>query len=176
VNIGVGLLHQPKIVYMDEPTVGVDPQSRRRILDAVKELNADHGMTVLYTTHYMEEAQELSDRVGIIDHGEMIAVGSVGELISMIGEQDTLELAVNAAPDDLIAQFNAIEGVTEVTASKDVDEGTYDLKIVAKRGRKALPQAINIADDLGVRIDSVKVAEPNLEAVFLHLTGRALRE
>jgi ABC-2 type transport system ATP-binding protein len=167
VNIAVGLLHRPRIVYMDEPTVGVDPQSRRKILDTV---NQEHRMTVLYTTHYMEEAQEISHRVGIIDYGEMIAVGTVGDLISMIGEEDTLRLRVDQAPDDLKPRLQRIEGVTEVS------ESDGEITILAKRGRKALPEAISIADDLSVRIASVKVEEPDLEAVFLHLTGRALRE
>jgi ABC-2 type transport system ATP-binding protein len=170
VNIAVGLLHRPRIVYMDEPTVGVDPQSRRKILDTVKVLNQEHRMTVLYTTHYMEEAQEISHRVGIIDYGEMIAVGTVGDLISMIGEEDTLRLRVDQAPDDLKPRLQRIEGVTEVS------ESDGEITILAKRGRKALPEAISIADDLSVRIASVKVEEPDLEAVFLHLTGRALRE
>jgi ABC-2 type transport system ATP-binding protein len=170
VNIGVGLLHRPRIVYMDEPTVGVDPQSRRRILDTVKLLNAEEGMTVLYTTHYMEEAEELSDEVGIIDQGEMIAVGSVGDLISRIGEQDSLQLRVNECPDALLARLQQIDGVTQVTTTDN------EVTVIARRGRKTLPAAINAADDLGVLIESVKVEEPNLESVFLHLTGRALRE
>ncbi len=91
VNIGVGLLHKPRLLFMDEPTVGIDPQSRRNILDSVKELNSQ-GMTVLYTTHYMEEAEELSDRVGIIDHGELIALGTQRELTQTIGQNDTLYL------------------------------------------------------------------------------------
>src|SRR5574340_1776370 len=93
VNIGVGLLHKPRLLFMDEPTGGIDPQSRRAILDTVKELN-HQGMTVLYTTHYMEEAQELSDRVGIIDHGKLIALGTQSELTRQVGEMDTLRLHV----------------------------------------------------------------------------------
>ena len=169
-NIGVGLLHRPKIVYMDEPTVGVDPQSRRRILDTVKQLNAEQGMTVLYTTHYMEEAQEISHRVGIIDHGEMIAVGTVGELISRIGEEDRLTLRVNEVNETLLERLRQIEGVTNVSAADG------QVMVLAKRGRKALPAAIHAADEAGVLIESVKIEEPDLEAVFLHLTGRGLRE
>ncbi|MCB0238132.1 MAG: ATP-binding cassette domain-containing protein, partial [Anaerolineae bacterium] len=89
INIGVGLLHRPRLLFMDEPTVGIDPQSRRNILDSVKELNRQ-GMTVLYTTHYMEEAEELSTRVGIIDHGKLIALGTQRELTKLVGEMDTL--------------------------------------------------------------------------------------
>ena len=91
VNIAVGLLHKPRLLFMDEPTVGIDPQSRRAILESVKALN-QAGMTILYTTHYMEEAQELSDRVGIIDYGELIALGTQEELTAKVGETDTLIL------------------------------------------------------------------------------------
>ncbi len=98
VNIGVGLLHKPRLLFMDEPTVGIDPQSRRAILDTVKDLNK-HGMTVLYTTHYMEEAQELSDRVGIIDHGELIALGTQDELTKQVGQTETLILHIGENED-----------------------------------------------------------------------------
>ena len=98
VNIGVGLLHKPRLLFMDEPTVGIDPQSRRAILDTVKDLNKQ-GMTLLYTTHYMEEAEELSHRVGIIDHGEMIAIGTQKELTQQVGEAETLILHVGENDD-----------------------------------------------------------------------------
>jgi ABC-2 type transport system ATP-binding protein len=171
-NIAVGLLHNPKIVYMDEPTVGIDPQSRRRILDAVIELKKNFGMTVLYTTHYMEEAQELSDRVAIIDHGEIIALGTIGELIQMVGEQDNLQLRVGEqpVPEGVFESFRNVEGVTNVVRQDG------DILVTARRGRKALPHLIQIANEAGLDIASVAVQEPDLEAVFLHLTGRALRE
>jgi ABC-2 type transport system ATP-binding protein len=98
VNIGVGLLHKPRLLFMDEPTVGIDPQSRRAILDTVKDLNKQ-GMTVLYTTHYMEEAEELSNRVGIIDHGELIALGTQDELTKQVGQTDTLILHIGENED-----------------------------------------------------------------------------
>ncbi|HNH26596.1 MAG TPA: ATP-binding cassette domain-containing protein, partial [Anaerolineales bacterium] len=112
VNIGVGLLHKPKLLFMDEPTVGIDPQSRRAILDTVKDLNKQ-GMTVLYTTHYMEEAEELSDRVGIIDHGELIAIGTQKELTKQVGETETLILHIseNEDPEALVTAFKGIKGV-----------------------------------------------------------------
>jgi ABC-2 type transport system ATP-binding protein len=112
VNIGVGLLHKPRLLFMDEPTVGIDPQSRRSILDSVKELNRQ-GMTVLYTTHYMEEAQELSHRVGIIDHGELIALGTQAELTKSVGETDTLVLHVGESedPEPLARSLRSIKGV-----------------------------------------------------------------
>src|SRR5512135_2409981 len=112
VNIGVGLLHRPRLLFMDEPTVGIDPQSRRAILDSVKELNRQ-GMTVLYTTHYMEEAQELSDRVGIIDHGELIAIGTQKELTQQVGQTETLILHLGEN-DDAQALAKSLDGVKDV--------------------------------------------------------------
>jgi len=169
VNIGVGLMHRPKMVFLDEPTVAIDPQSRRNILDTVKQLNRE-GMTVLYTTHYMEEAEELSHRVGIIDHGQIIAVGTIGELIQKVGEKDTLIFKVPEIPAGLTDKLKTIEGVLEVTGQDG------ELNVVARRGRKALPEAIRILSECGVALNSVEVREPNLEAVFLQLTGRALRD
>ena len=185
VNIAAGLLHDPQVIYMDEPTVGIDPQSRRRILDTVKLLRDQRGMTVLYTTHLMEEAQELSDRVGIIDHGEIIALGSPGDLIQQVGEQDRLvfktgQAAVSAGCLERIR--GSVEGVTQALFDPPGEAGedkanTSGLLIVnAKRGRKALPFILNLVEQDGIQIESVEVSEPDLEAVFLHLTGRALRD
>jgi ABC-2 type transport system ATP-binding protein len=185
INIAAGLLHDPQVVYMDEPTVGIDPQSRRRILDTVKQLREQLGMTVLYTTHLMEEAQELSDRVGIIDHGEIIALGTPGDLILQVGEQDRLVFKVGQAMvsnETLEHIRSSVEGVTQATFDPPGGEGenktnTSGLLIVnAKRGRKALPFILRLADEAGIEIQSVEVREPDLEAVFLHLTGRALRD
>ena len=117
INIAVGLLHKPKLLFMDEPTVGIDPQSRRRILDMVKELR-DQGMTVVYTTHYMQEAEELSDRVGIIDHGRLIALGTQDELKQVVGEQETVRLNFGEGHEanghaDL---FTGVEGIPGATS------------------------------------------------------------
>lgn len=169
VNIGVGLLHKPKIVFMDEPTVGIDPQSRRNILDTVKTLN-QQGMTVLYTTHYMEEAQELSHRVGIIDHGELIACGNQVELMQKVGEKDTILVKIGEQVVQAAEIVKSVPGIDSVTT----DDGT--LKILAGRGRQTLPAVIKALDDKGMTLQSVEVKEPNLEAVFLHMTGRALRD
>jgi ABC-2 type transport system ATP-binding protein len=185
INIAAGLLHEPQVVYMDEPTVGIDPQSRRRILDTVKQLREERGMTVLYTTHLMEEAQELSDRVGIIDHGEIIALGSPGDLIQQVGEQDRLVFKVGQAvvSEQMMEHIQAsVEGVTQVMFDPPGEAGenktnTSGLLVInAKRGRKALPFILHIAEEEGINIESVEVREPDLEAVFLHLTGRALRD
>jgi ABC-2 type transport system ATP-binding protein len=172
VNIGVGLLHKPSLVFMDEPTVGVDPQSRRKILDAVGQLNAQ-GMTVLYTTHYMEEAEELSDRVGIIDHGELIAVGTQGELIQQVGEKDVIILKMGDQASTALEIVRRVPGIDSASLD-DGDDGK--LRLVAGRGRQALPGVIKAIDEGGCLPQSIEIIEPNLEAVFLHLTGRALRD
>ncbi|MFQ5942622.1 MAG: ABC transporter ATP-binding protein [Anaerolineales bacterium] len=178
-NVGVGLLHKPELVYMDEPTVGIDPQSRRRILDTVMELRDERGMTVLYTTHLMEEAQELSDRVGIIDHGEIIALGTQDELIQGVGEEDTLILKISRAEIDEQLPHRLqqnIPGITQAFIEMGDTDAEGQITISAKRGRKALPDVIQLTEAAGVDVQSVEVREPDLEAVFLHLTGRALRD
>lgn len=170
-NIAVGLLHKPKIVFMDEPTVGIDPQSRRRILDMVKELKAE-GMSVLYTTHYMEEAEELSDSVGIIDHGEMIALGSQPELRKMIGEQDTLRIHFDEGAD-LTSLLTKVEGLEPVSTALLSDASMI---VTVNEAAAVLPAIISLTATEGLRVRSIDIDEPNLETVFLHLTGRRLRE
>jgi ABC-2 type transport system ATP-binding protein len=171
VNIAVGLLHRPQVIYMDEPTVGIDPQSRRNILDAVKKLN-QQGMTVLYTTHYMEEAQELSDRVGIIDHGELIALGTQKELTQMVSEHDVLRLhlAEDQPPGSLVDELCNLPDVMHCSVAD------HELVLVVLEAETALAPVITRAHELGYKVSSVDIQEPNLEAVFLHLTGRALRD
>lgn len=170
-NIGVGLLHGPEMLFMDEPTVGIDPQSRRNILDTVIDLNKQ-GLTVLYTTHYMEEAQELSHRVGIIDHGEMIAIGTQKELTQMVGEHETLRLHFGQDEDGVLLA-EKLKNLPQVLEASTND---HQVIVMAKEAEEALPPAISIANDLGIKIRSIDIQEPNLEAVFLHLTGRALRD
>ena len=169
VNIGVALLHKPKVIYMDEPTVGIDPQSRRNILDSVVALK-DQGMTVLYTTHYMEEAQELSDHIAIMDTGKLIAYGTNAELIKIVGQLDRITLTVNAESARFIDAWKKAKGVSQVSA----ENGT--LTVLAEDSNLVLPRLFEAAAASGVRITSVDIQEPNLEAVFLHLTGKALRE
>ena len=171
VNIGVGLLHKPRLLFMDEPTVGIDPQSRRAILDSVKDLNRQ-GMTVLYTTHYMEEAQELSDRVGIIDHGELIALGTQKELTRQVGENDTLVLGTGEGEDGT-ALAEAVRAVPGVLRAEATD---HAITIIAPEAEEVLAPVITRANEMGIKVRSVAIQEPNLEAVFLHLTGRALRD
>lgn len=186
VNIGAGLLHKPRLIYMDEPTVGIDPQSRRRILDTVKQLRDEQSATILYTTHLMEEAQELSDRVGIMDHGEIIALGTQDELTQHVGEDDRLEFEIGAqeVTEALIARLQSeVATVTRVLYTPadmvngdDKQSAPAHLTVFARRGRTALPGLIHYLSEAGIEIQAVQVREPDLEAVFLALTGRALRD
>lgn len=169
VNIGAALLLKPQVIIMDEPTVGIDPQSRRHILDSVKELNRQ-GMTVLYTTHYMEEAQELSDHIAIMDQGHVVAYGSHAELLALVGERTRLDLTLNVEAARVLEAWRGVEGVSQVSAA----DGT--VTVLADGSNRVLPRLFELATTAGARITGVDIREPNLEAVFLHLTGRALRD
>jgi ABC-2 type transport system ATP-binding protein len=169
VNIGAALLHKPAVIIMDEPTVGIDPQSRRHILDNVKELN-QQGMTVLYTTHYMEEAAELSHHIAIMDKGRVIAYGTHDELIKMVGEQTRIDVTLNTEAEKILPAWQKIEGVSKIDS--------LDGKVTAlvDDSNRVLPRLFDAAAKTNVRITSVDIQEPDLETVFLHLTGRALRD
>jgi ABC-2 type transport system ATP-binding protein len=169
VNIGAALLHQPKVIIMDEPTVGIDPQSRRHILDSVKDLN-QQGMTVLYTTHYMEEAAELSHHIAIMDQGKIIACGTHDELIQLVGHQTQIDLTLDVEAEKVVPSWQQVEGVSNVVAENG------HVTILVDDSNRVLPRLFDAANLLGARITSVNIQEPNLEMVFLHLTGRALRD
>jgi ABC-2 type transport system ATP-binding protein len=169
VNIGVALLHKPAVVIMDEPTVGIDPQSRRSILDNVKSLNRE-GMTVLYTTHYMEEAAELSHHIAIMDKGRVIVYGTHDELIRLVGEQTRIDITLNTEAAKILAEWRTTEGVSRI----DVTDGK--VTALVDDSNRVLPRLFEAAARAGLRITSVDIQEPNLEMVFLHLTGRALRD
>jgi linearmycin/streptolysin S transport system ATP-binding protein len=168
-NIGLGLLHRPRLLVLDEPTVGVDPQSRNAILESVERLGAE-GLAVLYTTHYMEEAERLCDRIGIMDLGELKAEGTREELVALVGEHDRVRLQ---ATGDLAAAARAcaeVHAVVTATAASGV------IELIVDQARSVLPELLRRADDAGASVGSVDVDEPDLEAVFLQLTGKALRD
>jgi ABC-2 type transport system ATP-binding protein len=168
-NIGIGLLHQPRLLVLDEPTVGVDPQSRNAILESVENLSIE-GMAVLYTTHYMEEAERLCDRVAIIDEGRVQAEGTRRELVSMVGEKDRVAISGTGNLAEAAQALRQIEGVTDASASDQ------RIEILANDASAILPALLESVARSGGSITGVEVEEPNLEAVFLHLTGKALRD
>jgi ABC-2 type transport system ATP-binding protein len=168
-NIGIGLLHKPHLLILDEPTVGVDPQSRNAILESVEQLSTE-GMAVLYTTHYMEEAERLCDRVGIIDAGKIVAEGTRRELVRLVGQHDRIRLQASGSVDAAAEAAKSVEGVREAA----VRDGGIDL--IVNDASDALTEVLAAVSGAGVSVTSVDVDEPNLEAVFLHLTGKALRD
>jgi ABC-2 type transport system ATP-binding protein len=168
-NIGIGLLHEPKLLILDEPTVGVDPQSRNAILESVEQL-ATEGMAVLYTTHYMEEAERLCHRVGIIDEGMIRAEGSHRELVSLVGQNDSIRLTASGDLPQACAAAASLPGVDAAS----VRDGS--IHILTKDAGAVLPGLLAAVASAGAHVSGVEVVEPNLETVFLHLTGKALRD
>ncbi|MDX8141396.1 ABC transporter ATP-binding protein [Lentzea sp. BCCO 10_0061] len=168
-NVAIGLLHEPKLLVLDEPTAGVDPQSRNQIMDNVRALAAE-GMAILYTTHYMEEAERLCDRVGVIDSGRLIAEGTRRELVERLGERDRISLLLDG---DVTHAASVLGSIRNVHGMATHGQG---LELVVDDARETLPLVLSAISADGVVVRSVEVAEPNLETVFLHLTGKALRE
>jgi ABC-2 type transport system ATP-binding protein len=169
VNIGAGLLHTPQILFLDEPTVGVDPQSRNAIFESVEALNRA-GMSVIYTTHYMEEAQRLCHRVAIVDEGKLIALDTPTALIRSLGGGVVMLGVAEGAPDDLT------ERIAQIPAVRSASRSDGQLKIETQRLQEGLMGALEITNQLDVRITSLEILEPNLESVFLNLTGKKLRQ
>ncbi|WP_155335647.1 ABC transporter ATP-binding protein [Acrocarpospora corrugata] len=169
INIGAALLHRPELLILDEPTVGVDPQSRKSILDGVERLVAD-GMALLYTSHYMEEVERLCHRVAIIDHGAIVAEGTRHELIELVGGVDRIELTLDGDVETALAKLHGVGGVTEA-----VRTSAGSVRLIAEGGRYLLPAIISTVDGIAT-VTAVEVVEPDLEATFLHLTGSTLRD
>jgi ABC-2 type transport system ATP-binding protein len=176
VNIAAGLLHQPEVLFLDEPTVGVDPQSRNAIFEAVEELNRA-GMTVIYTTHYMEEAQRLCHRVAIIDEGQIIALDTPQTLINSLGG-GILVLGLEDSESDPGSEQvqRVVDKVAEMPSVKSTMRDDGHIKVETHRFQEALMGILEITNQLDVHITSMEKWEPNLESVFLHLTGKKLRE
>jgi ABC-2 type transport system ATP-binding protein len=168
-NIGAALLHMPDLLIMDEPTVGIDPQSRSHILDTVLKLN-DRGITIIYTTHYMEEAENLCSRICIMDEGKIIASGTQQELVELVKEKTQINIKLDSINDSILDSFKNIPGIIDAKIDEDI------IILYGENGDILLAQIIAKVSEHKNRIRSIDVKKPNLEAVFLHLTGKALRD
>ncbi|GAE28703.1 ABC transporter ATP-binding protein [Halalkalibacter hemicellulosilyticus] len=170
INIAAALLHQPKILILDEPTVGIDPQSRNHILEMVRMLNEKEGTTVLYTSHYMEEVEQLCDRLYIMDHGEIIAAGTKEELLSILSTEDTIKVELSKMDEVFGERVKTIEGVRKVEITN------VQMKIIAKKGNDLIRDLVHLTDQYQIQMINFHRETPSLEDVFLHLTGRTLRD
>ncbi|MEH7237866.1 ABC transporter ATP-binding protein [Bacillus sp. JJ1562] len=170
INIAAALLHRPKILILDEPTVGIDPQSRNHILETVRMLNKKDGTTILYTSHYMEEVEQLCDRLYIMDHGEIIAAGTKAELLSILSTEDTIKVVVNRMDESFVEHVKMIEGIRKVEAS------SLEMKIISKKGSNLISKLVHLTEKHHIELINFQTETPSLEDVFLHLTGRTLRD
>ncbi len=168
-NFACGIVHAPKVVLLDEATVGVDPQSRVRLLDMVREL-AREGTCVLYTTHYMEEAQSLCDPIGIMDHGKLIALGSLDELRAMVGERDLVRFGGVFDRESTAAALAHIEGLQVMDSAPD------GIRVAVRDASRRLPELLATLSAAGGEVRETTVIQPNLESLFIKLTGRELRD
>jgi ABC-2 type transport system ATP-binding protein len=168
-EIALGLMHEPSLVFLDEPTTGLDPQSRSNLWDHIRNLRAGLGTTVFLTTHYLEEADALCDRVFIIDHGVIVAVGTPDELKRQVAG-DVVALRVNGAA------AKAAELLTGQTVIRDVAASEEELRLTVEHGAEALPAMLRVLDRAGITLHSISLSRPTLDDVFLTLTGRSLRD
>lgn len=168
-NIGVALIHKPRLLIMDEPTVGIDPQSRNHILNTVKALNQE-GMTIVYTSHYMEEVEELCDRICIMDKGKLLASGTKSELIKLVNGRERIDIQFETLNAQVIEEIREISYIGEVSVLDN------KVSIISEKAENLLGDLIQIIRNSNTKILSIDVQKPTLETVFLHLTGRALRD
>jgi ABC-2 type transport system ATP-binding protein len=169
VNIGAALLHHPEVLIMDEPTVGIDPQSRSHILDTVKALNKK-GMTIIYTSHYMEEVEQLCDRIYVMDHGKVIASGTKEDLKNLMGGDDIVSLQTDKASEGFLKE---LRGNLKV---KNADQKGNSITLMVQKDCDILSDIFEAASRNGVKLKSLDIKTPTLEDVFLYLTGRGLRD
>ncbi len=168
VNLAIALVHSPKIVFMDEPTVGIDPQSRNHIYEMLLQLQKN-GITIIYTTHYMEEAEKLCDRIGIIDHGEIIAVGTLEELKLRDESTESIIIEFEDIDDDKKEKLTKTFGSKTIFETTKCIIGTHQLKL-------DLHSIIQKIDQIGLTVSGIDFKKKNLESLFLNLTGRTLRD
>lgn len=172
VNIGAAILHEPQLLIMDEPTVGIDPQSRNHILQTVKQLN-EQGMTIIYTSHYMEEVEYLCTRIGIIDHGKLLAEGSIEQLQQLVGNATTIHIHLEEAVEDeqdLLAKLMTHCEGRSFTIKESV------ITTLSNEPQTVLVRILPLLEAEHITISKIDIQKPNLETVFLHLTGRSLRD
>jgi ABC-2 type transport system ATP-binding protein len=172
VNIGAAILHRPEMLIMDEPTVGIDPQSRNHILETVKRLNSE-GITIIYTSHYMAEVEYLCKRIGIIDHGQLIACDTLSGLRGAIGNQSRMILKMEG---EILTRDEFAQVLTNLFTEKEIKIQDNELTVYHKDPQLLLSELIQRVTQTGTKVTSVEIIEPNLESVFLHLTGRNLRD
>jgi len=166
-EIARGLIHSPKVLFLDEPTIGLDPQTREHIWAYIQDMKRTHEVTIILTTHYMEEADKLSDRVGIIDYGKIVALDMPAKLKENLqGDVITIKTKDSRKLSDTLAKDMNLQN------ARLVDE---NLEITAPKGKTLLPKIVDLASHNGITIDSVSVREPSLEDVFLYYTGREIR-
>jgi ABC-2 type transport system ATP-binding protein len=176
VNIAAGLVHQPRLLFLDEPTVGVDPQSRNHIFESVLRLNRERGMSIIYTSHYMEEVELLCNRAAIIDQGRIIALDTIKNLIAMLGG-GIIHVGLPHADQALLGQLSALPAVKQAALAPTTGtDGPALVKIEAEHSQRALVNLIGFLGERDIPITALEILEPNLESVFLHLTGKKLRE
>jgi linearmycin/streptolysin S transport system ATP-binding protein len=178
VNIAAGLLHHPRLLFLDEPTVGVDPQSRNHIFESVLRLNQEKGITIVYTTHYMEEVETLCNRIAIMDGGTLIALDTKENLLASLGG-GVLYVGLSHGKPEIIAKLRALPLIEHITVGGP-DDGAGDgrtlLRCKTTNAPRALLEIIPIVTALGVQITNLEISKPSLEGVFLHLTGKKLRD
>jgi ABC-2 type transport system ATP-binding protein len=168
-EIARGLIHEPKVLFLDEPTLGLDAQTRRHIWDYIRKLNDDKGVTIILTTHYMEEADYLCRRVAIMDHGTFAALDAPEKLKDVLGG-DVVSLEVEGDAVGLEAKFRVLDWIRNVA----LHDGVFSLTM--ERGERRIPELISLAQGAGIAVECVHLRKPSLEDVFLHFTGKTIRE
>jgi len=168
-EIARGLIHKPEVLFLDEPTLGLDAQTRHHIWDYIKKLNKEGGVTIILTTHYMEEADFLCDRIAIMDKGKFVAMDIPARLKDILGG-DVVSMEIEGNADSLIDRINSLDWVKNMTRHNET------LSLTMEKGERRIPQLINVARENGVNITCVHLRKPSLEDVFLHFTGRTIRE
>ena len=171
-EIARGLIQQPKVLFLDEPTLGLDAQTRRHIWDYVRKLNRERKVTIILTTHYMEEADHLCGRIAIMDHGKFVALDTPARLKDVLGG-DVVSLELEGEPGPTAAFEAALQGLDWIKKLKHRDDA---LNLTMEKGERRIPELVNLAQDHGVTVSCVNLRKPSLEDVFLHFTGRTIRE